>query len=129
MTPVERARSYLGRQFRPQGRHAPTGFDCVGLVCAAHLIDADEVPRDYRLRGFCVARLLEQLERFFSTIPVGEATPGDVALLQPCIDQFHLGILTERGMIHADARLRKVIETPRISAWPILSAHRRTTSE
>lgn len=129
MTPVQRARSFVGCPFRPQGRDASTGFDCVGLVCAAHLIDAENVSHDYRLRGSCAVRLLEQLERFFWTVPVSDAGPGDVVLLQPRVDLIHLGILTDRGMIHADARLRKVIETPRISAWPILSAHRRTTSE
>lgn len=129
MTPVDRARSFLGCAFRPQGRHVSSGFDCVGLVCAAHLIDADDVPRDYRLRGSNAGRVFEQLKRFFSSIPVSGAKPGDVVLLQPGADQLHLGILTARGMIHADARLRRVVETPRLPAWPILSAHRRITSE
>lgn len=128
MTAVDWARSYVGCPFRPQGRSS-LGFDCVGLVCAAHFIDAAEVPRDYRMRSATVGRLLRQLERFFTTVAVSDAEAGDVLLLRPAIDQFHLGILTERGMIHADARLRKVVETPRIPAWPILSAHRRALSE
>jgi hypothetical protein len=99
------------------------------LVCAAHLIDVADVPRDYRLRGSCIDRLLGQLERFFSVIRMSEAKPGDVLLFQPRTGQLHLGFLTDRGMIHADARLRKVVETPRIAAWPILSAHRRIHSE
>jgi len=129
VTPVERARLYLGCAFRPQGREASAGFDCVGLVCAAHQIDIHDVPRDYRLRGNQAQRLLTHLSRFFFAVPTGEAAPGDVMLLQPRIGQFHLGILTGRGMIHADARLRKVVETPRISTWPVLSAHRRSSSE
>lgn len=128
MTALERARSYIGCPFRPQGR-SPLGLDCVGLVCAAHLIDVSEVPRDYRMRGSAIVRLLRHLGRFFTTIAVRDAEAGDVLLLRPAIDQFHLGILADRGMIHADARLRRVVETPRIPAWTVLSAHRRTISE
>jgi hypothetical protein len=129
VTPVDRARLYLGCAFRPQGREASTGFDCVGLVCAAHQIDIHDVPRDYRSRGNRAERLLTYLGRFFFPVPTGGAAPGDVMLLQPRIGQLHLGILTDRGLIHADAKLRKVVETPRTSTWPVLSAHRRSSSE
>jgi len=124
---VSRARSLIGCRFRPQGRDAAAALDCVGLVCAAFEIDG--VPRDYRLRGASRARLAAQLDRYFIPVRPHEAQPGDVLTLAVAHDQLHLGILTDRGVIHADARLRKVVETPGSPAWPILSAHRRTIEE
>jgi cell wall-associated NlpC family hydrolase len=124
---VSRARSLIGCGFRPQGRDVATGLDCVGLVCAAFQIEG--VPRDYRLRGGSRDRLATQLDRYFTPVPTHEAQSGDVLMFAVTHDQLHLGILTDRGVIHADGRLRKVVERPGSQGWTILSAHRRTIEE
>ena len=36
--------------------------------------------------------------------------PGDLLLMRPATDQLHLGITTASGFVHADARLRRVVE-------------------
>ena len=123
---VQRARSLIGCRFRPQGREPEHGLDCVGLVCAAFQIPTELVPRDYRLRGDQSDRLEAELAPFFELVP--DAGAGDVLVMRAAPDQLHVGIMTERGFIHADAGLRRVVETPGLPLWPILSAHRRKRS-
>jgi hypothetical protein len=43
-------------------------------------------------------------------------------------DQMHLGVLTANGFVHADARLRKVVETPGEPGWPVIGIYRRRKS-
>jgi hypothetical protein len=50
--------------------------------------------------------------------------PGDILLLNAGPAQLHLGIWTGAGLIHADAALRRVVETPGLPRWPILSIWR-----
>src|SRR5262245_58328797 len=118
---VKRARALVGSRFRPQGRDPLRGLDCVGLVCAAYRIPAEEIPCDYRMRGRNADRLQAHLGRFFRT--VREPRPGDLVTFQVAPDQLHLAVLSDRGFIHADAGLRTVVETPGVSPWPILSIH------
>ena len=49
---------------------------------------------------------------------------GDLLLLAPGPYQHHLAILTDRGFVHADAGLRRVVETPGWPAWPLVGAWR-----
>lgn len=118
-----RARALVGTRFRPQGRGVH-GLDCVGLVLAAFAIDAAAVRRDYALRGVGRKELHAQLARFFRRVRKAEVRSGDVLLLQAASDQLHLAVVSERGFIHADAGLRRVVETPGEPAWPILGAYR-----
>jgi hypothetical protein len=120
---VSRARSLVGCRFRPQGREPELGLDCVGLVSAVFEIPPEAVPRDYRLRGGALERLKSELKRFFR--PVRTAVPGDVLIFEIAADQLHLGINTDRGFIHADAGLRRVVEMPGMPSWRLLSAFRR----
>jgi hypothetical protein len=50
-----------------------------------------------------------------------------VLLLEVALEQFHLGILTARGFVHADARRGKVVETPGAPPWPMVATFRRRT--
>ena len=122
---VARARALVGTKFRPQGRAAEYGLDCIGLACAAFQIPAAMVPADYRLRGYDPRRLEEGMRRFFRRTPNRSALPGDLLLLAVAADQLHLAVLTERGFVHADAGLRRVVETPGRPGWPIVSVWRR----
>ncbi|NUT00729.1 MAG: peptidoglycan endopeptidase [Sphingomonas sp.] len=120
---VKRARALCGCRFRPQGRTPELGLDCVGLACAVYRIPANRIPNDYRLRSGDADRLQNYVEQFFRK--VRKAWPGDLLTLRVAPDQLHLAILSERGFIHADAGLRRVVETPGPPPWPILSVHRR----
>lgn len=92
------------------------------LVCTVFGIAADVVPRDYRLRGGSLERLSSELERYFDRVAI--EAPGDVVLFQVAADQLHLGILTDLGLVHADASLRKVVERPGAAPWPGIAAFR-----
>lgn len=122
---VERARALIGRRFRPQGRDPEMGLDCIGLACAAYQVPAAEIPFDYRLRGDHRGQLVNGLPAWFRTVAKSAAKAGDLVLLEVAPDQLHVAILTERGFVHADARLRKIVEAPGAPTWPILSVHRR----
>lgn len=116
-----RARSLIGVRFRPQGRSAATGLDCVGLVAAA--VGAPQAPRDYPLRGGSPRLLAEGLARA-GLRPVEAACPGDVLVMAPGPAQLHLGIFTGTGFVHADAGLRRIAERPGPAPWPVLSIWR-----
>lgn len=117
-----RARGLLGTRFRPQGRDARSGVDCLGLAALA--FDVSEVPADYRLRGDHRRRLCRGLEPDFRRISRRAAIPGDLLLFDVGRGQLHLGVKSGHGIIHADAR-HGVVETPGSTAWPILCAYRR----
>jgi hypothetical protein len=46
-------------------------------------------------------------------------------LMRVAKDQIHLGIRTAAGFVHADASLRRVVETPGMPEWPILGVYRK----
>lgn len=119
----QRAQALVGRRFRPQGRGAE-GLDCIGVVIETFAIDPAAVARDYRLSGNRVSDLRAELHRFFRKVGSAKARPGDVLLLEAALDQLHLAVRTARGFVHADAGLRRVVETPGEPRWPILGTYR-----
>lgn len=122
---VERARALVGTRFRPQGRDAETGLDCVGLALAVFGIPATSVRRDYALRGPHKEELCRQVLRFFRRVPNGRVRPGDLMISECETDQLHLSICAGDSFVHADARLRRVVETPGRPSWPWFGTFRR----
>lgn len=122
---VERARALVGTRFRPQGRNPESGLDCVGLALDVFGIPADLVRRDYALRGAHKRELGEQVLRFFRRIANAAAAPGDLIVSQCASDQLHLSICAGSSFVHADAGLRRVVETPGRPAWACLGTYRR----
>ena len=118
---VARARALIGVRFRPQGRSREAGLDCIGLVAAAL---ATPAPDDYRLSGGSVARVAAGLHAA-GMRPVEGSRPGDVLVLASGPGQLHLGVWTGEGLVHADARLQRVVERPGRPAWRVLSSWRR----
>ena len=114
---LARARALLGTRFRPQGRAAAEGLDCVGLVAVA--LGVRDAPRDYALRGGSPLRLAQAL-RAAGLSPVANMRPGDVLVFAPGPGQLHLGLFTGSGLIHGDAGLRRVTERPLPFPWPVL---------
>ena len=118
---VARARALIGTRFRPQGRSAAEGLDCIGLAAAA--IDARNVPRDYAMRGNSIRRLTDEL-RGAGLSAADIMAPGDVLILSPGPAQLHLGIFTGTGLVHGDAGLQRVVERPLPLPWPVLGIWR-----
>jgi len=117
---VTRARALIGARFRPQGRSAASGVDCVGLAAAAIGAPA---PAGYRLHGGSAARVAAELRKA-GLAPAGEMAAGDVLLMRSGPRQLHLGIWTGDGMVHADAGLRRAVERPGDPAWPVIGIWR-----
>jgi cell wall-associated NlpC family hydrolase len=120
---IRRARALVGTPFRPQGRDPRIGLDCIGLALCVFGIPADAVRRDYRMRGLHRQPIEAGLKQWFQ--PVREIESGDLLLCEVSQEQMHLAIRCADSFIHADARLRRVVETPGSPCWPIARAFRR----
>ena len=124
-----RARGLVGTRFRPQGRDPQFGLDCVVTAAAAAGVPAGEVRRDYALRGQRLAEIEHELCEFgWRPLPGNKIGPGDVIVCRVGPAQFHLAVSTGRGFVHADARLRRVVERPMPVPWPIESVWRAAPS-
>jgi len=121
---AKRALALVGTAFRPQGRDPAQGVDCVGLCLLAYDLPAGTARDDYRLRGKHRDEMEAALPARFRRLKRARARPGDLLLMLPAADQLHLGILTARGFVHADMRLRRVVETPGLPGWPIAGTYR-----
>ena len=90
----------------------------------------ERAPRYYNLRSTNVEEVNGEFDECgFVRIAPGSAAPGDILLTRVEAGQLHVVILTERGYLHADARLRKVAEVPGPLPWPVLSAWRYPDEE
>lgn len=119
------ALALVGARFRLHGREPSHGLDCIGVAAAALKAAGFEgaVPSGYALRGGSA----EAVVRFMDAAGLVRADPqepGDILLLQTGPAQLHLAVRTARGFVHADARLRRVVETPGAPLWPLLGAWR-----
>lgn len=121
---MRRARALVGSPFRPQGREPRTGLDCVGLVLSAFGISPDSVRRNYRLRGGHRAEIEAGLMRHFRKVARNTSRPGDVLLCAVSNDQLHLAISCGESFVHANARLRRIVETPGLPPWPVIGVYR-----
>ena len=72
-----------------------------------------------KLDGVQISRL-ESLDRHFTRRLAGAPQVADILLLQPGLDQLHLGLWTGTGLVHAHAGLRRVVETPGQPSFPLL---------
>lgn len=125
---VARARACVGARFRPQGRSISDGLDCIGLAGIAFAVET--MPRDYALRGGTSARVAAgAVAAGLRPIDPLAAEAGDLLMVEAGPRQFHLLVRTDAGFIHADARLRRVVEVPGPPPWPVLGAWRDSECE
>jgi len=117
---AQRARALIGAPYRPQGRRAQDGLDCVGVAAAALGLDGETVTRAYQLRGSTYERLAGELQRH-GLVEAADAAmqPGDLLIFRPGAAQLHLAIFTFDRFVHADAGLRSVVERPLPAPWPL----------
>jgi cell wall-associated NlpC family hydrolase len=126
---ARRAQGLIGTRFRAQGRDQAFGLDCVGLAAAAAGVSVGAVRRDYRLRGERLADIEQGLrEQNWRQVADGGSAPGDVLVCRAGPAQLHLAVATAGGFVHADARLRRVVERPAPLPWPVLSVWRAPTT-
>lgn len=116
---VGRARALIGVPFRAHGRDPAFGLDCVGLAAAALGI---EPPSGYALRTGDVTAAEAALAAA-GLHAVAPARAGDLLLLRAGPGQLHLAVHGGAGIIHADARARRVVERPDVP-FAILGAWR-----
>jgi cell wall-associated NlpC family hydrolase len=113
------ARALIGTPFRIDGR-THQGLDCVGMI--ALLFEKErEIAAHYPMRTSRSDLWVKELNRLL-TRRTGKAEMGDALLLSPSPLTFHLGLWTGSSLIHADAKLRRVVETPGDPSWPALGA-------
>ena len=121
---AERARTLVGTPFRPQGRELHA-LDCVGLVIRTFDLPAQEIRRNYRLKGDHREEMMRELIGPFRKVRKGEQRSGDLLLMAVRDDQMHLGVRTDQGFVHAHAGIGRVVETPGAPEWPVLTVYRR----
>lgn len=126
MAVVERARSLVGARFRLHGRAPESGLDCVGLVAAA--LGRSDAPSGYALRGGSAEGFVAMLDAA-GLEAVERAEAGDVLLIEAGARQFHLGVWTGAGLVHADAGLRRVVETPGWPRWRVVGIWRARSGD
>ena len=124
---AERARALVGTPFRLQGRGVG-GLDCVGVAVATFGLAADAVRSNYRMRGDHEAEARTFLSRDFRRVRGSQVRTGDLMLMRVRSDQLHFGVRTAAGFVHAHAGLRRVVETPGMPDWPVLSIFRRRSA-
>lgn len=109
------ARSWLGVRWLHQGR-SRLGVDCIGLLLVTCW--ALELT-DYDVTGYGRAPNADFMRRECDRLMVRTADPqpGDVYLMRFGIEPQHIAIVTERGILHARAASRKVVETTLPDAW------------
>ncbi|WP_336972803.1 peptidoglycan endopeptidase [Sphingobium aromaticiconvertens] len=112
------ARDLVGVRFRLQGRSAASGLDCVGLAALA-LGGAVVLPPHYGLRSGNVG-LAERWLAAAGLRAVDLGAVGDLVLVRPGPLQLHLMVKVEGGHVHAHAGLRRVVEMPGASPWPVI---------
>lgn len=112
----------IGVRFRAQGRDPALGLDCVGVAVAALRAGgaAVAVRSDYALRSGCW-RARDEPQRL-TRCDGGKV--GDVLLLRVDATQLHVAVRTARGIVHADAGLRRVVERTGALDWPVVAAWR-----
>ena len=122
---VAAARAMVGVPFRLHGR-SEAGVDCVGLALMAlgragqGGTGHDGVgPVAYGLRSGEVG-LAECWLGAAGLGRVDQGAPGDLALVRPGPLQLHLMILVPGGFVHAHAGVRRVVEMPGASPWPVI---------
>lgn len=111
---VAAARSRLGAPFRHQGRGAQ--IDCVGLLASvATQLDIEfEDYRAYpRLPNGQIVPLLQKAGMLLTS----ERRIGNVAVFRLGKLEWHVAVLSDVGLIHTHAVVRRVVETALDAPW------------
>lgn len=115
---VAEARTWLGTPFKHQGRVKGAGVDCVGLLFgiawALGWQHANEGTYGHRPDP---RRMRLALAQHMQPIAVKEVMPADVYWMAFDNDPSHVALVTEHGILHAAASLRRVVEHRLDPVW------------
>jgi cell wall-associated NlpC family hydrolase len=114
---VAAARRYIGTRWMHQGRTA-NGLDCIGLLVVA-LHDLGLSRADYREYGRMPEgpQMIALLRQHLCQLKGGGNRPGLVAAFALQGNPIHVGILSDVGIIHVNASLRRVVEHRLAEDW------------
>ena len=122
---VAEAREWLGTRWMHQQSLKGVACDCIGLVrgVAAQVgltpPDFEQWPEVRQFAGYSRrpdGRLLTALDLFMER-NTGPAQIGDVLLLRFDANPQHVAIVSDIGIIHAHASVRRVVEHRLDSVW------------
>lgn len=116
---VAEARTWLGCPFHHQGRVKGAGVDCAGVVIGT--ADALGLLTDFEDKPYARSPSADQLrttlKNYMDEIPVNEAKSGDVLLFAFDREPQHVGFMTDIGILHAYAQVRKCVEHSLDETW------------
>lgn len=115
---VTAAREWVGTPWHHNQRCKGVGVDCVQFIAAiAHDVGVDigRIENYYRTpEGNSLIASMQSLEGLRE---VSVIEPGVILVFQIGGVPHHLGIATENGMIHADSKVKRVVEISNLGFW------------
>jgi len=112
---INTARLYMDTRFHHQGRSRAAGVDCIGLIICT-LWDLGIIPRTFNVTGYGRRPIGKELYRqmreseYLEELPNKEYQPGDILLMSFKAEPQHVVLVTDQGMIHSYASMRRVVE-------------------
>ena len=118
---IQEARTWVGVPFLHQGR-SREGVDCVGLVIVVGRA-LGILPRDFERTAYGrvphAGKLLQEIAAH--CVSTATACPGSLLVLRWQGDPHHIAICTGANLIHANARVGRVVEHGYRHPWPKLT--------
>lgn len=108
---IREAREWIGTPFIHQGRTKGVGCDCVGVlkvtaetlgITLEDIINYGRFPDSEMLK--------KHLNKVLIPISIDKAIPGDILLFKIMGNPQHLGLLTDKGILHTDSTIGRVVE-------------------
>jgi cell wall-associated NlpC family hydrolase len=110
---VDKAREFIETPFHHQGRLKHIGIDCVGLIyCVAKELGIKIHDKTDYGRAPRPDVLLTEIRKSLDEISIEEANIGDIFIFWIKRKSWpqHVAIISDYGMIHAYADIKKVVE-------------------
>jgi cell wall-associated NlpC family hydrolase len=107
---IDEARTWLNVRWVHQGR-SRAGVDCIGIVIkVAHALDIFTFDTFDYSRQPDPNRLRELIGEHMDKIMINDARIGDVLLMRFEREPQHVAFVTDAGILHAYAQVRRVVE-------------------
>lgn len=115
---IESAREWLGTPWQHNQRCKGVGVDCVQFIAALAEEQGIKIgPIENYYREPQKDELFWHLRCIAGLEEVSFTEPGDILLFRVGGIPRHLGVATERGMVHADAKVGRVVEISNLGFW------------
>ena len=115
---INESRTWLKTPFKHQGRVKHKGVDCVGLIIG---VAKDLGIFDCRIHNYPeypdVNMMTMNMDNHLIPIKIKDMNIGDIFYLKFFNAPIHVGIKTDRGIIHAYKPYREVVEHKLNDKW------------